>query len=183
MKLATKRLILRPFTRDDYTSVHRYSTKAKVVRFMDWGPNSPEETANFINIVLMRNAETPRLSYDFIVTLKTTSEVIGACGIYFDEDNTKPPTLGWVFDDTYWGNGYATEVAARLLAFAFNNLNVRVITASAVADNIASWKIMEKIGMRYANKSKITVKGSTYDYVMYELTKLEYTLLNHKTYL
>jgi len=42
--IRTPRLLLRPFTQDDFDAVHAYATDAAVVRFMDWGPNTPEET-------------------------------------------------------------------------------------------------------------------------------------------
>ncbi|HZJ89739.1 MAG TPA: GNAT family N-acetyltransferase [Bacilli bacterium] len=182
MLLATKRLILRPIKLDDVTAIQKYAEKPNVVRFMEWGPNTIEQTKSFINLVVQKNKETPRLSFDFLATRKKTKEVIGACGIYF-KDEKEPPTLGWVFDDTYWNEGYGTEVAARLLAFGFLTLNVPVIHAEAIYDNKASWKIMEKLGMRQVDTYKKSVKNKEYVFVMYELTKLEYTLLNHKTYL
>lgn len=166
----------------DISAVQKYAEKPNVVRFMEWGPNTIDQTKSFVKIVIEKNKETPRLSYDFIVTLKKTKEVIGACGIYF-KDEKEPPALGWVFDDVYWNKGYGTEVAARLLAFGFITLNLPVIHAEAIYENTASWKIMEKLGMRQVDTYKKTVKNKEHVFVMYELTKLEYTLLNHKTYL
>lgn len=182
MLLATKRLVLRPMELDDINAVQKYAEKPSVVRFMEWGPNTVEQTKSFVQLVIEKNKETPRLSYDFIVTIKKTKEIIGACGIYFKDDK-QPPSLGWVFDDLHWNKGYGTEVAARLLAFGFLTLNIPVIYAGAVYENAASWKIMERLGMRQVGTYKKTIKNMEHVLVMYELTKLEYTLLNHKTYL
>ena len=182
MQLATKRLVLRPMGYEHLEAVHQYAQKQNVVRFMEWGPNTTEATKAFINDVVKKSKDIPRLSYDFVVTLKNTNEVIGACGVYF-KDERAVPTLGWIFDDAYWNQGYGTEVAARLLAFGFKTLDIPVIHAEAVYDNTASWKIMEKLGMRQIDRYKKKVKERERLFVMYELTKLEYTLLNHKTYL
>lgn len=182
MMLATKRLVLRPMVHDDAVAIQKYAQKRSVTYFMEWGPNLLDDTKRFVDLVVTRNNELPRLDYDFVVTLKTTREVIGACGLYF-KDEKATPTLGWVFDDEYWGKGYGTEVAARLLAFAFTTLNIPVVRAEAIYENFGSWKIMEKLHMRQIETYKKHVKGKERAFVMYELTKLEYTLLNHKTYL
>ena len=135
-----------PFTLNDVDAVQKYSSKESVTRYMMWGPNKYEDTKRFVSSVVSRNSETPRDVFDFIVTLKDGT-VIGACGLYFDE-YPKPPTLGWVFDDTYWNQGYGTETGRALLAFGFNTLKVKSILATCDNENIASARIMEKIGMR-----------------------------------
>lgn len=56
--------------------------------------------------------------------------------------------LGWALDPSLHGQGLGTELAAELLATAFDGLGVRRVVAYCFADNIPSWKVMEKIGMR-----------------------------------
>ena len=56
--------------------------------------------------------------------------------------------IGYLIDPAHTGKGYATEIARALLEIAFEDLGVRRVTAGCFADNIASWKIMEKVGMR-----------------------------------
>ncbi|HOE53538.1 MAG: GNAT family N-acetyltransferase [Bacilli bacterium] len=182
MKLATKRLILRPFTLNDVDAVQKYSSKESVTRYMMWGPNKYEDTKRFVSSVVSRNSETPRDVFDFIVTLKDGT-VIGACGLYFDE-YPKPPTLGWVFDDTYWNQGYGTETGRALLAFGFNTLKVKSILATCDNENIASARIMEKIGMRYVETrpEELPKLGKRFIKV-YEITALEYKLNSNKVLL
>ncbi|OQC50081.1 MAG: Acetyltransferase (GNAT) family protein [Tenericutes bacterium ADurb.Bin024] len=182
MKLATKRLILRPFTLDDVDAVQNYSSKESVTRYMMWGPNKYEDSKRFVTLVVTRNNETPRDVYDFIVTLKDGT-VIGACGIYFDE-YPKPPTLGWVFDDCYWNQGYGTEAAAALLAFAFNTLKVKSVLATCDAENVGSARVMEKIGMRYVETrpEELPKLGKRLTSV-YEITALEYKLNKSKVFI
>lgn len=181
MKLATKRLILRPFTSDDFTNIHNYSSKKSVTKYMEWGPNTQEETLNFLNSVLAHNNEDGS-TYDFMVTLKETGTVIGACGVYFKDNEA--PFLGWVYDDVYWNKGYGTEVGRALLSFVFNKLNVPRIEATCHASNIGSKRIMEKIGMRYAGeRSEHNKKLGNHTVLLFELTSLEYKLNNHRTFI
>ena len=56
--------------------------------------------------------------------------------------------IGWCLDPAYASRGLATEGAAALLRICFDDLGVRRVVAGAFADNVASLRVMEKIGMR-----------------------------------
>ncbi len=56
--------------------------------------------------------------------------------------------LGWVLDPAFTGHGYATEAARGLLRVCFEDLGVRRVVAGCFVDNDASWRLMERIGMR-----------------------------------
>jgi RimJ/RimL family protein N-acetyltransferase len=56
--------------------------------------------------------------------------------------------LGYLIDPAHAGKGYATHIARALLDLAFTELGLHRVTAGCFADNIASWRVMEKLGMR-----------------------------------
>jgi RimJ/RimL family protein N-acetyltransferase len=56
--------------------------------------------------------------------------------------------LGWVLDPAYAGRGLATEAVATLLRICFEDLDLRRVVANCFADNVASWRLMERLGMR-----------------------------------
>jgi RimJ/RimL family protein N-acetyltransferase len=56
--------------------------------------------------------------------------------------------IGYIVDPRYAGRGFATEIAGELLSVAFEQLGLRRVTAACFADNSASWRVMEKLGMR-----------------------------------
>jgi RimJ/RimL family protein N-acetyltransferase len=56
--------------------------------------------------------------------------------------------LGWVLDPAYTGRGYATEAVRALLTHCFTDLGVRRVTANCFTGNTASWRLMERVGMR-----------------------------------
>ncbi len=56
--------------------------------------------------------------------------------------------LGYIFGPAYGGHGYATEAVTAMVAHAFDRLGVRRITTGCIADNLASVRILEKVGMR-----------------------------------
>ena len=56
--------------------------------------------------------------------------------------------LGYLVDPAHHGRGYATEIARAALDLAFGDLGLHRVTAGCFADNVASWRVMEKVGMR-----------------------------------
>lgn len=56
--------------------------------------------------------------------------------------------LGWVLHPDYAGHGYATEAVHALIRICFEDLRLRRITANCFADNVSSWRLMERVGMR-----------------------------------
>ncbi|MEV0943546.1 GNAT family N-acetyltransferase [Micromonospora wenchangensis] len=56
--------------------------------------------------------------------------------------------LGYIFDPAHGGRGYATEAVTAMVGYAFTRLGVRRITAGCFADNLASVRVLEKVGMR-----------------------------------
>lgn len=52
MLIETKRLLIREFTAEDAAAVHQYASSAEVATYTIWGPNTEEETAEFIRRVL-----------------------------------------------------------------------------------------------------------------------------------
>lgn len=56
--------------------------------------------------------------------------------------------LGYIVDPAHAGRGYATAIASAMLDLAFGELGLHRVTAGCFADNVASWRVMEKLGMR-----------------------------------
>lgn len=56
--------------------------------------------------------------------------------------------LGYAFDPSHTGHGYATEAVAELLRLCFEDLGLRRVVANAFLANEPSWRLMERLGMR-----------------------------------
>ena len=84
-------------------------------------------------------------------------------------------SLGYCMHPDYWGQGYMTEAAAALLKFGFEEMTWRRITSFCDPDNIGSWRVMEKIGMRREGHEREAkwFKGRWHDW-------LRYAILNHE---
>ncbi len=82
--------------------------------------------------------------------LNSNRSFIGRGGlISYVLDDCKVTGLAYAVCSAYWGKGYATEMAKASLNFAFNNLHKRSVASWALPNNIASQRIMEKLGFKY----------------------------------
>jgi RimJ/RimL family protein N-acetyltransferase len=85
--------------------------------------------------------------------------------------------IGYVFDPAYAGQGYATEAVREELRICFEDIGVRRVIAQCFADNEASWKLMERVGMRreqYTKQDSLHRSGEWLDGMMYALLKDEW---------
>ena len=76
--------------------------------------------------------------------------------------------MGWILDKNFWNKGFASEGARCVLEFA-KSLGVKTMIAQCDADNIGSWRVMEKVGMK-----KISDDGIRYNKSEPNLAKTEF---------
>jgi RimJ/RimL family protein N-acetyltransferase len=149
--LETARLILRKFSESDFEDVHSYASSVENVIYMPWGPNNEEQTRAFIESGMREvNENDPHRNYQFAAVLKSSGKLIGGCDMSVKKTDGMDTdgSLGWIVHRDYWKQGYGTEMGKALLEFGFNELKLHRILAHCDAENIASYRVMEKIGMR-----------------------------------
>ena len=137
--METKRLIIRPFAKEDADDLYAYLSREEVVRYEPYPPFNREQAAE----EAARRAGDPNF---LAVALKEEGCVIG--NLYFAPGDFDTWELGYVFHDAYWGQGYAAEACRALLAEAFAKGNVRRVIAMCNPENAASWRLLERLGMR-----------------------------------
>ncbi len=146
--LRTERLELRPVRAEDVDRILEYRNLPEVTR---WLLRTEVDPASF-RAAWRRAAEDPddhsvAVTLDGVVIGTVSLDVVDGMG----QPGMPPRTeaeLGYVFDPAYGGHGYATEAVTAMVAHAFGRLGVRRITAGCFAGNLASVRILEKVGMR-----------------------------------
>ncbi|MGC9318508.1 MAG: GNAT family N-acetyltransferase [Armatimonadota bacterium] len=114
---------------------------------MTWGPNAPAETRDFIERKLAEQSEQHRRVYDLAVTDRASGELLGSVGLRLNAEGTQA-ALGYCYARQAWGRGIATEAAREMLRFGFEKLGLHRIHATCDTDNVASARVLEKLGMR-----------------------------------
>ncbi len=146
--LHTERLELRPVRDEDVDRILEYRNLPEVTH---WLLRTEVDAASF-KAAWRRAADDPD---DYSVAVLLGDVVIGTVSLDLVDGMGQPgmpprteAQVGYIFDPAYAGQGYATEAVAAILAHAFERLGVHRITAGCFADNHASVRILEKVGMR-----------------------------------
>lgn len=175
-KLQSKRVILQEMEESDWIGVHKYASQSKVCQYQPWGPNSEQESINFVKQVLVDAQKQPRSRYVFSLILKENEEMIGAGEFNIRDDTNQAGEIAYIVNPRYWGLGYATEAAKQLIAFGFNELNLHRIFATCDARNIASAKVLEKAGMIKEGviRENILIKDGWCDSLLFSILDREW---------
>ena len=148
LPIETARLLLRETRPEDEDDVHEYASDPCVSRYESWGPNTREKTHEVVARRLKAQQEWPRDEIDLAVELKSEHRVIGTMKLHIKDHEKSSAYIGYVFNRRYWNHGYATEAARALLNSAFRDFNLHRIWATCDTRNVASSRVMEKLGMR-----------------------------------
>ena len=172
----TERLVLRDFVEADWPQVQAYASDPEVVRYMSWGPNSEEETRDFLRQKLEAQAADPRAEFDLAVVLRDTGRLIGACGITVSSARTRCAWVGYCFHRDFWGQGYATEAARAVVGFGFEALGLHRIFSTCDTENLASARVLEKVGMRREGhvREDALVRGRWRDSYLYAVLEQDW---------
>ena len=149
--LETPRLFFRRFTEADSDLLLDLNGSAAVVKYVHEPTlKTTKEARTIITDIILPQYKNNLGRW--AMHLRSTNEFIGWCGLkYIPEKNEID--LGYRMFEKYWGKGYASEAAAHTLEFGFKQLQLPVIVGRAHIENIASWKILEKIGMQYIGET------------------------------
>ena len=143
----TRRLLLRNFTENDAQLIYELNCDPEVTRYT----GDPVKDIQHAMEVLQHSILPQYALYNhgrWAVHVKPHLEFIGWCGLKARPER-KEIDLGYRFKKNAWGNGYATEAAHGCLQYGFEKLKLQRIVGRAMPQNIASLRVLEKIGMKY----------------------------------
>ena len=174
----TDRLVLRPATVDDMESTWQIRRLPAVSQWMTSGADDREVfAATFAQPDRLAKILIVELDGRQIGDLMVSVEDAWAQTEVADQARGVQAELGWVIDPACAGNGFATEAASALLRICFVELGLRRVYAQCFADNAASWRIMEKLGMRreeYAVRDSLHRSGQWMDGMRYAILSDEW---------
>lgn len=174
--LANEKLFLREFTQYDWIDVHKYASQEIVCRYQTWGPNTEEDSKEFIQDVLDEATQTPRERYVFAIIYQEA--LIGAVEIMIKDFANKVGEIGYIVNPDYWGKGVATQSAKLMITFGFETLKLHRICATCDPRNIGSAKVLEKVGMLkegVLRENMLMKDGVWRDSFLYSVLKQEWS--------
>lgn len=177
--IETERLRLRPFTRGDVDGLFAYRSREDVSRFLLDGPLSREACAEAVQARVGQIAwaeEGDRIC--LAVELRQTPAMIGEVLLALRSVESRQAEIGYIFHPDHYGQGYATEAARAVLALGFDQGGIHRIFARCHAQNDASRKVMERLGMRREAhfREHVFVKGAWDEEFVYAILEDEWRL-------
>jgi ribosomal-protein-alanine N-acetyltransferase len=146
--IETERLILRKFTIEDAQDAFEMNSDPEVLKYIPADPaKSVEETRELIKRTTLADYKTHGFGRHAIV-LKSTGKLIGFTGLK-QEDNIDGVELGYRLNRSFWGQGLGFEAAEPFIKIAFEEMNTPILYGSAMKENVASIKILKRLGMTF----------------------------------
>jgi RimJ/RimL family protein N-acetyltransferase len=153
-KLETERLILTPMKMEDADLILKLYNAPNFIKFIgDRNIKTIQDAENYIKNKFLPQIE--RLGYgNYLITTKVDQKKIGGVGI-FEREGLEVQDIGFSFLPEFEGKGFGFEAASKLLETAFENFNLKNIAAITSKENIASQKLIEKLGLKYLKTVKL----------------------------
>ncbi|RNC88319.1 MAG: N-acetyltransferase [Winogradskyella sp.] len=173
-KIKTKNLILRHLRESDLLGIYELDSDPLVHKYLGNKPiKTKEEALESIKSNILQHKERGIARWAAIE--KSSGEFIGWSGLRLNNDltfnnQTNFYDVGYRFIPRFWGKGYATESSIVAMDYFFTTMKKELLIGVAEIDNIASNKVLGKIGLQFKEEFKIDdVKAN-----WYELKKDEY---------
>jgi RimJ/RimL family protein N-acetyltransferase len=178
--LETERLILRRFTPDDLDDLVALDADPAVMRYINGGRPTPRDEMRDDYLPFWLAYYERGEAWGFWAAIeRATGAFLGWFHLRPQrEDPPDAPELGYRLVRTAWGRGYGTEGSRALVRKAFEELDASRVYATTMKVNDASWRVMEKAGLRYIRTFRADwpdrIEGEEHGDVEYALTRAEW---------
>jgi [ribosomal protein S5]-alanine N-acetyltransferase len=144
VRIDGERLLLRDFTPEDIDSAHAIVGDDRVTRWLSFDARDHVQTAAMIHRVIRATRETPRTEYYLGVERAVDHDLVGFVRLQLGAHSSAK--LGYAVHADHWGHGYATEAAATMLTFGFQELGLHRVTAAVGPENAPSIAVLTRLG-------------------------------------
>jgi RimJ/RimL family protein N-acetyltransferase len=151
--LSTPRLALRHFRRDDVDDLFSMDSDDRVMRYLGSGLKGRTRAEVDHTIERMAARAAARPGYGLLhASLRDGGAFVGGCGLFPLQD-TQDIEIAYRLPFAHWGRGFATEMAAAVLAHGFDGLGLTRVVGLTWPENVPSQRVLEKIGMRFTGEA------------------------------
>jgi len=155
----------------DAPAAFRWSSDPEVFRYMAYDVMATvEEEAAFLADIAARSATRPRTLYDLGIET-ADGDLVGMIRLNIGSLDHRNAELGYCLRRDAWGRGFATAAAALLLELAFTQLGMHRVGAFHDPRNVASGRVLEKVGMQREGylRENVWAHGAWRDSVAYAI--------------
>ena len=157
--LETDRLILRRFLESDIGNIYELDNVPDVMRYINGGITTPWSVIEHKIFPGFLRYDPKYPGYGFwVIAEKESGKFLGWLSFRPVDQDPAEVSLGFRLRKRAWAKGYATEGAQALIHKGFTELGVQRMVAKTYEDNLASRRVMEKIGMRFERFFRVTME-------------------------
>jgi RimJ/RimL family protein N-acetyltransferase len=168
----TKRLLLRRLVLDDLDQLFALYRDPEIRRYFPEGVLNYEDTKEELEWFLNGHPKHPELGL-WATIHKETGKFIGRCGLLpWTIEGQSEVEIAYLLDKAFWKQGLATEAAAGILHYGFEQLNLSRLICMIDPENVASQRVAERIGMAF-EKQVDEYEGDKLPFFIYSISKPE----------
>lgn len=168
--IETIRLKLRKFRLEDAQDMFKnWASDPEVCRYLSLGPYTDPGPC-YRRVSAWVSSYACNSSYVWAIELKGANTVIGSISVEISNDSIKSCEVGYCIGRPYWNRGIMTEALRAVMHFLFYEVGYRMIVAKHDTHNVASGRVMQKVGMEFVRLELRAGKrrdGSYYDCAVY----------------
>ncbi|MBA0053696.1 N-acetyltransferase [Streptomyces sp. AJS327] len=138
----------------DWRAVHSWASLAEVCRFQTWGPNTEEETREFVAAAVDAWVHTPRRRFTYVA--RVDGDAVGMGVLHVRSHEHRQGEIAYAVHPRVWGRGVGTAIGRRLLARAFGDLGLHRVHATCDPRNLGSSRILGRLGMTREGRQRHT---------------------------
>ncbi|HEY9259936.1 GNAT family N-acetyltransferase, partial [Chitinophaga sp.] len=172
----TGNLVLRPVEDKDTAALFHHFSDDRVTKFMDIDSFSNISDAVHI-IQFFRKSLEEEEGMRWAITLAGKDELIGTCGYHKINKPHFKAEIGYDLQPSFWGKGIMKEAISYMLTYGYEELQFNRIEAFVDPENIASAKLLTRLGFRYEGflRDAFFEKGKFVNAELYSLLRHEHT--------
>jgi RimJ/RimL family protein N-acetyltransferase len=145
----TERLRLRPYAPGDFDALFAMQSRQDVARWLYWGPRTESEVRTSLDQKIAGTLIEAEGDGAFLAVIrKDSGELVGDLVLSLVSDQHRTGEIGYIIHPDHAGRGFATEAGVVLLRLAFDVLDLHRVIGRTEARNVASARVLEKLGMR-----------------------------------
>ncbi|MFG2057942.1 GNAT family N-acetyltransferase [Micromonospora sp. NPDC048930] len=170
VRLPGPRCLLRELDEADVAPMYALMTEPRVFdRVLDEQPPSLDEVRDAVSVWRAEADGEPRPVYRLAAV--AGDRLVGMGTLTVESPQHRRGEIGYVVHADHWGRGLGTEIAGLLLRLAFEQVGLHRVEATTRPDHVASYRVLEKIGMRREGISRdhLLVRGQWWDSVRYAI--------------
>jgi ribosomal-protein-alanine N-acetyltransferase len=179
MEFITPHLRIREFKATDYSALREMDSRPEF-NIYERENTSEMDTQQSLDESISTQLDIPRTIYRMAITFPFKDTVKGVIKISTLNSKIREWEVGWAMHPDEWGMGRATEAARYVIDWAFKGLNLHRIVAFCHADNKASVRVMEKLGMQCDGRLRETrwLNGRWWDEYVYAILDKEWEYIS-----